>query len=83
MEELGFGTSPVCMAKTHLSLSHDPLLLNRPKGWRLPIRGVVPSAGAGFVVPLCGDMMRMPAFGRTPAYMQIDIDENGQTVGLY
>ena len=83
MEGLGFGTSPVCMAKTHLSLSHDPLLLNRPKGWRLPIRGVVPSAGAGFVVPLCGDMMRMPAFGRTPAYMNIDIDENGQTVGLY
>jgi len=83
MEELGFGTAPVCMAKTHLSLSHDPLLLNRPKGWRLPIRGVVPSAGAGFVVPLCGDMMRMPAFGRTPAYMQIDIDENDQTVGLY
>ena len=83
MEELGFGTAPVCMAKTHLSLSHDPLLLNRPKGWRLPIRGVVPSAGAGFVVPLCGDMMRMPAFGRTPAYMQIDIDADGQTVGLY
>ena len=83
MEELGFGTAPVCMAKTHLSLAHDPLMLNRPKGWRLPIRGVVPSAGAGFVVPLCGDMMRMPAFGRTPAYMQIDIDENGQTVGLY
>lgn len=83
MEELGYGTAAVCMAKTHLSLAHDPLMLNRPKGWRLPIRGVVPSAGAGFVVPLCGDMMRMPAFGRTPAYMQIDIDENGQTVGLY
>lgn len=83
MEELGFGTAPVCMAKTHLSLSHDPTMLNRPKGWRLPIRAVVPSAGAGFVVPLCGDMQRMPGFGRTPAFQQIDIDENGQTVGLY
>jgi formate--tetrahydrofolate ligase len=83
MGELGFGTAPVCMAKTHLSLAHDPLMLNRPKGWRLPIRAVVPSAGAGFVVPLCGDMQRMPAFGRTPAYMNIDIDEQGNTIGLY
>ncbi len=83
MEELGFGTAPVCMAKTQLSLTHDPTTLNRPRGWRLPIRSVVASAGAGFVVPLCGDMQRMPAFGRTPAFQQIDIDEEGRTVGLY
>jgi formyltetrahydrofolate synthetase len=83
MEQLGFGTMPVCMAKTHLSLTHDPLLLNRPRGWRLPIRGVVPSAGAGFVVVLCGDMQRMPGLGRTPAFMKVDIDEDGRTVGLF
>jgi formate--tetrahydrofolate ligase len=83
MESLGFGQYPVCMAKTQLSLSHDPTLLNRPRGWRLPVRGVVPSAGAGFVVVLCGDMQRMPGLGRTPAFMNIDIDRDGRTVGLY
>jgi formate--tetrahydrofolate ligase len=83
MEALGFGDAPVCMAKTHLSLSHDPSLLNRPRGWRLPVRGVVPSAGAGFVVVLCGDMQRMPGLGRTPAFMNVDIDEQGRTVGLF
>jgi formyltetrahydrofolate synthetase len=83
MEQLGFGTMPVCMAKTHLSLSHDPLLLNRPSGFRLPVRGAVPSAGAGFVVVLCGDMQRMPGLGRTPAFMNVDLDEGGRTVGLF
>jgi len=83
MDQLGFGTLPVCMAKTHLSLTHDPSLLNRPRGWRLPVRGVVPSAGAGFVVVLCGDMQRMPGLGRTPAYKQVDIDEHGRTIGLF
>jgi len=83
MEQLGFATHPVCMAKTHLSLSHDPLLLNRPRGWRLPVRGVVPSAGAGFLVVLCGDMQRMPGLGRSPAFMNVDIDEQGRTVGLF
>ena len=83
MEELGLGDAPVCMAKTHLSLSHDPKLGGRPKGWRLPIRGVLPAAGAGFVVVLCGDMQRMPGLGRTPAYFNVDIDENGTTVGLF
>ena len=83
MEQLGFGEYPVCMAKTHLSLSHEPTWVNRPKDWRLPVRGVVPSAGAGFVVVLCGDMQRMPGLGRTPAFMRVDIDENGRTVGLF
>jgi formyltetrahydrofolate synthetase len=83
MEQLGFGTVPVCMAKTHLSLSHDPLMLNRPRGYRLPVRGVVPAAGAGFVVVLCGDMQRMPGLGRTPAFQNVDIDENSRTVGLF
>jgi formate--tetrahydrofolate ligase len=83
MEQLGFGTVPVCMAKTHLSLSHDPLSLNRPTGFRLPVRSVVPSAGAGFVVVLCGDMQRMPGLGKTPAFQQVDIDAQGRTVGLF
>jgi formyltetrahydrofolate synthetase len=83
MDRLGFGTLPVCMAKTHLSLSHDPLLLNRPTGFRLPVRGLLPSAGAGFVVALCGDMQRMPGLGRTPAFVHVDVDESGRTVGLF
>ena len=83
MDALGFGTLPVCMAKTHLSLSHDPALLNRPIGFRLPVRGLVPSAGAGFVVALCGDMQRMPGLGKTPAFMNVDIDDEGRTVGLF
>jgi formate--tetrahydrofolate ligase len=83
MEAIGMGDAPVCMAKTHLSLSHDPALLNRPSGFRLPVRGVVPSAGAGFVVVLCGDMQRMPGLGRTPNYTNVDIDDRGRTVGLF
>ncbi|MGI8615278.1 MAG: formate--tetrahydrofolate ligase [Actinomycetota bacterium] len=83
MEQLGFGEVPVCMAKTHLSLSHDPSMLNRPTGYRLPVRGVVPSAGAGFVVVLCGDMQRMPGLGKTPAFTKVDLDEDGRTVGLF
>ncbi|HZD17383.1 MAG TPA: formate--tetrahydrofolate ligase [Actinomycetota bacterium] len=83
MDALGFGTYPVCMAKTHLSLAYDPQMLNRPRGWRLPVRGIVPSAGAGFVVVLCGDMQRMPGLGRTPAFMGVDIDEADRTVGLF
>jgi formate--tetrahydrofolate ligase len=83
MAQLGFGDMPVCMAKTHLSLSHDPLMLNRPTGYRLPVRGVVPSAGAGFVVVLCGDMQRMPGLGKTPAFMNVDLDPDGRTVGLF
>ena len=83
IEKLGLGTAPVCMAKTHLSLSHDPLLRNRPTGFILPIRSLVPSAGAGFVVALCGDMQRMPGLGKTPAFVNIDIDEAGRTVGLF
>jgi formate--tetrahydrofolate ligase len=82
IEKLGLGTAPVCMAKTHLSLSHDPMLRNRPTGFILPVRGLVPSAGAGFVVALCGDMQRMPGFGKTPAFQKMDIDEQGNTIGL-
>jgi formate--tetrahydrofolate ligase len=83
MDRLGFGTVPVCMAKTHLSLSHEPTWLNRPRGYRLPVRDVVPAAGAGFVVALCGEMQRMPGLGRTPNFMGVDIDADGRTVGLF
>jgi formate--tetrahydrofolate ligase len=83
LNKLGLGTALVCMAKTHLSLSHEPTLRNRPKGFILPVRGLVPSAGAGFVVALCGEMQRMPGLGRTPAFMNIDIDDDGRTVGLF
>jgi formate--tetrahydrofolate ligase len=82
IQKLGLGTAPVCMAKTHLSLSHDPALRNRPTGFVLPVRGLVASAGAGFVVALCGDMQRMPGLGKTPAFMKMDIDEQGRTIGL-
>ena len=83
MEKLGLGTAPVCMAKTQMSLSHDPALRNRPTGFILPVRGFVASVGAGFVVALCGEIQRMPGLGKTPAFQNIDIDEKGNTVGLF
>jgi len=76
-------TAPVCVAKTQMSLSHDPSLRNRPTGFIVPVRALLPSAGAGFVVALCGDMQRMPGLGKTPAFQNIDIDANGQTIGLF
>jgi formate--tetrahydrofolate ligase len=83
VEKLGLGRAPVCMAKTQLSLSHDPTLLNRPTGFVLPVRGLVPSLGAGFVVALCGEISRMPGLGKTPALQNIDIDTDGNTMGLF
>ena len=81
-EKNGFGYLPVCMAKTHLSISSDPTLLGAPKGWTLPVREVRASVGAGFIYPLCGDMRTMPGLSATPAATRIDIDENGEIVGL-
>jgi formate--tetrahydrofolate ligase len=83
IEKLGMGTAPVCMAKTQMSLSHDPNLRNRPTGFIVPVRALVPSLGAGFVVALCGEMQRMPGLGKTPAFQNMDIDENGKTYGLF
>ncbi|MEN6480011.1 MAG: formate--tetrahydrofolate ligase, partial [Anaerolineales bacterium] len=80
---LGYGNLPICMAKTHLSLSHDPTLKGVPKGWRLPIRDVRASVGAGFVYPLCGDMRTMPGLPRRPAFMDMDLDANGRVKGLF
>ncbi len=81
-EKNGFGRLPVCMAKTHLSISSDPTLLGAPKGWTLPVREVRASVGAGFIYPLCGEMRTMPGLSATPAATRIDIDENGEVVGL-
>ena len=80
--DAGFAHLPVCIAKTHLSLSSDPKLKGAPTGWTLPVREVRASVGAGFIYPLCGDMRTMPGLGKTPAAMHIDLDENDQIVGL-
>jgi formate--tetrahydrofolate ligase len=79
----GLGHFPVCMAKTHLSLSADPLLLNAPENFSLPVRDIRAYTGAGWLVPLCGDITQMPGLGKTPAAINIDIDEAGRTVGLF
>ncbi len=81
-ERNGFGGFPVCIAKTQLSLSADPKLKGVPSGWRLPVRQARASAGAGFVYPICGDMRTMPGLASHSAAERIDIDENGQVVGL-
>ena len=81
-EQAGYGHLPVCIAKTHLSISSDPTLKGAPTGWRLPVREVRASVGAGFVYPICGNMMTMPGLGSAPAALDIDIDENGEIVGL-
>ncbi|MBX3265885.1 MAG: formate--tetrahydrofolate ligase [Acidobacteria bacterium] len=82
-EANGFGNLPICMAKTHLSLSHDPTLKGAPTGFTLPIREVRASVGAGFIYPICGDMRTMPALPEHPAAEHVDIDENGNVVGLF
>ncbi len=82
-ERVGFDRLPICMAKTHLSLSHDPTLANAPTGFTVPVRDLRAYTGAGWLVALCGDMQTMPGLGRTPAAHTIDIDDQGRTVGLF
>jgi len=82
-EKSGFGNLPICMAKTHLSISHDPTLKGGPTGFTLPVREVRASVGAGFIFPLCGTMKTMPGLPATPAFMNVDIDEDGKVVGLF
>lgn len=79
----GFGNLPICMAKTHLSLSHDPNLKGRPRGYRIPIRDVKASIGAGFLYPLLGEMRTMPGLSKVPAGTKVDLDDNGNIVGLF
>jgi formate--tetrahydrofolate ligase len=82
--ELGFNKLSINVAKTHLSLSHNPSLKGAPKGFRLPVRDIRASVGAGFLYPICGSMMTMPGLGSRPAFVDVDIDpETGKTVGLF
>ena len=82
-EARGLGNLPICMAKTHLSLSHDASLLNAPTGFTVTVRDLRPYTGAGWIVALCGDMQTMPGLGKQPAAFSIDIDAAGNTVGLF
>ena len=80
---LGYGNLPVCIAKTQYSLSDNPALLGWPKGFRITVKNVRLSAGAGFVVVLTGDIMTMPGLPRVPAAENIDVDEDGRITGLF
>jgi formyltetrahydrofolate synthetase len=82
-EEDGLDKLPVCMAKTHLSLSADPQLLNAPKDFEFPVRDLRAYTGAGWLVPLAGDIQQMPGLGKAPAALNVDIDEEGRTIGLF
>ncbi|HZP72585.1 MAG TPA: formate--tetrahydrofolate ligase [Gaiellaceae bacterium] len=79
----GLDRLPICMAKTHLSLSHDPKLTNAPVGFTVGVRDLRAYTGAGWIVALCGDMQTMPGYGKTPAALSVDIDERGEIVGLF
>ena len=83
LETAGLGRLPVCMAKTHLSLSHDASLLNAPTGFTVTVRDLRPYTGAGWIVALCGDMQTMPGLGKNAAAFGIDVDAQGNTVGLF
>ncbi len=81
--ELGFGDLPICMAKTQYSFSDDPTLLGAPEGFKVTVRNLKVSAGAGFIVALTGDIMTMPGLPKVPAAEKIDVDENGKITGLF
>ena len=83
LEKLGYGRLPVCMAKTQYSLSDNPALAGWPKGFRVTVKNVRLSAGAGFVVVLTGDIMTMPGLPKVPAAEKVDVDENGRISGLF
>ena len=81
--DLGYDKLPINMAKTHLSLSHDPTLKGAPKGFTLPIRDISASMGSGFLYPLCGEMRTMPGLPSVPAFTKVDLDEDGKVLGLF
>ena len=83
LTELGYGKLPICMAKTQYSFSDDQTLLGAPKGFRITVRNLKVSAGAGFIVALTGDIMTMPGLPKVPSAEKIDIDENGVISGLF
>ena len=83
LERLGLDKLPICMAKTQYSLSDNPQLLGCPSGFTITIRNITVSAGAGFIVALCGAMMKMPGLPKVPAAEKIDVDKNGVISGLF
>ena len=83
LRDAGLDRLPICIAKTQLSLSDDERVLGAPTGWTLQVRGIRPSAGAGFLVVLAGDIMRMPGLGEEPAALAMDIDDDGRIRGLF
>ncbi|NNF57087.1 MAG: formate--tetrahydrofolate ligase, partial [Rhodothermaceae bacterium] len=82
-EDLGYGRLPVCIAKTQSSLSDDPRALGAPTGWTLTVTDILLSAGAGFLVVVCGNMMLMPGLGKEPAAVHMDVDDQGVITGLF
>ena len=83
LEGMGYGKLPVCIAKTQYSLSDNPKLLGRPSGFKVCIREVKLSSGAGFIVVIAGNIMTMPGLSKTPAYLNMDIDSEGNIFGLF
>ena len=83
LESIGLGNVPVCIAKNQYSMTDDPKVLGRPQGFRITIRDITPSAGAGFVVALTGDIMKMPGLPKVPSAEKIDVDDNGVISGLF
>ena len=81
--EQGLSQLPICVAKTQYSLSDQASLLGRPTGFTVKINDIIPSAGAGFLVAISGDIMRMPGLPKRPAAVNMDIDEDGKIIGLF
>jgi formate--tetrahydrofolate ligase len=82
-EKQGLGNLPICVAKTQYSLSDDATLLGRPEGFKIEVMDVIPNTGAGFLVAICGDIMRMPGLPKVPAAVNMDIDSEGKITGLF
>lgn len=83
INKLGYGNLPICMAKTQKSLSDDPKLLGRPKDFLVTVRDILIASGAGFVIPITGDIMRMPGLPKVPSALKISIDDDGEISGLF
>ena len=83
IEGIGYADLPICMAKTQYSLTDDPTVLGRPTGFKITVRNIKLSAGAGFIVALTGDIMTMPGLPKVPSANKIDIDQQGKITGLF
>jgi formyltetrahydrofolate synthetase len=82
-EKAGLGSLPVCIAKTQFSLSHDPTLKGVPSGYEMPVREVRVAAGAGFICPMAGEISTMPGLPSRPAFMNVDLNDSGEVVGMF